>query len=253
MYAAERHEAIVATARVNGRVEVGALAEELGVTVETVRRDLTALERLGVIRRVHGGALLVERLTIEPSLQTRQSQQSEQKARIAMRAIQEIPHGASVLLDSGTTAVAIAERLPADMELTVVTNSVSVAAGLAERDGIELMMLGGRIRNRTGAAVGTWTIDALKDVCTDVAFLGTNGFSVDRGFTTPDQAESVSKSAMVAAARRVIVAADATKAGRVHLHRFASVEEVAMLITDAALDDDTAEDFDERGVEVVRT
>ena len=78
MYAAERHEAIVATARVNGRVEVVALAEELGVTVETVRRDLTALERLGVIRRVHGGALLVERLTIEPSLQTRQSQQSEQ-------------------------------------------------------------------------------------------------------------------------------------------------------------------------------
>ena len=87
------------------------------------------------------------------------------------------------------------------------------------------MMLGGRIRNRTGAAVGTWTIDALKDVCTDIAFLGTNGFSVDRGFTTPDQAESVSKSAMVAAARRVIVAADATKAGRVDLHRFASVEE----------------------------
>lgn len=252
MYAAERHEAILARARANGRVEVGALAEELGVTVETVRRDLTALERLGVVRRVHGGALPVERLTLEPTLATRETQQSEQKHRIAQRAIEEIPQGASVLLDSGTTTVAIAGLLPVDKELTVVTNSITIASTLADRAGIELMMLGGRIRYRTGAAVGTWATTALKDVYTDVAFLGTNGFSVERGFTTPDQAEAVAKSAMTTASRRVIMVADATKAGQVHLHRFATIEQVAMLLTDASLDDDTVEDFDAAGVEVVR-
>lgn len=252
MYAAERHEAILVRARSQGRVEVGALAEELGVTVETVRRDLTALERLGAVRRVHGGALPVERLTLEPTLATREAQQSEQKKRIAERAVQEIPHGASVLLDSGTTTVAVASLLPPDKELTVVTNSIAIAASLADRSGIELMMLGGRIRYRTGAAVGTWTTNALREVYTDVAFLGTNGFSVDRGFTTPDQAEAVAKRAMVGAARRVIMLSDATKAGQVHLHRFANTDEAAMLITDAALDDDTAEDFDAAGVEVVR-
>lgn len=252
MYAAERHEAILERARAQGRVEVGTLSEALGVTVETVRRDLTALERFGVVRRVHGGAIPVERLTLEPTLATKESQRSEQKQRIATRAIEEIPEGGSILLDSGTSTLAIAALLPYDKSLSVVTNSFAVAARLADRDGIELMMLGGRIRTRTGAAVGQWTTDALRDMYVDVAFLGTNGFSVERGFTTPDQAESETKSAMVGAARRVIVVADAWKAGQVHLHRFAETEEVAMLVTDASLDDETTEDFDDAGVEVVR-
>lgn len=252
MYAAERHEAILERARAQGRVEVGALAEELAVTVETVRRDLTALERLGVVRRVHGGALPVERLTLEPALAARESHQSEQKLRIAERAVLEIPDGGSILLDSGTTTGAIARLLPRDQRVTVVTNSVAVASRLADLPGIEFMMLGGRVRSLTGAAVGQWTTDALKDMSIDVAFIGTNGFSVDRGFTTPDQAESDAKRAMVTAARRVIVVSDATKAGQVHLHRFADTSEVAMLVTDTGLDDDTTEDFDSAGVEVAR-
>ena len=253
MYAAERHETILERARAQGRVEVGALAESLGVTVETVRRDLTALERFGVVRRVHGGAIPVERLTLEPTLATREAQRSEQKQSIAERAVQEIPDGASILLDSGTTTLAIATMLPQDKSFTVVTNSVAVATRLADRPGIELMLLGGRIRSRTGAAVGRWLLSALSDMYVDVAFLGTNGFSVARGFTTPDQAESTAKHAMVAASRRVIVVADAWKAGQVHLHRFADTDEVAMLVTDASLDDETTEDFDAAGVEVVRT
>ncbi len=253
MYAAERHESILERARAQGRVDVGGLAESLGVTVETVRRDLTALERLGVVRRVHGGAIPVERLTLEPTLATKVSQRSEQKRRIAARAVEEIPDGGSILLDSGTTTLAIADFLPSDKALTVVTNSFAVATQLADTEGIELMMLGGLIRTRTGAAVGQWTIEALKDMHVDVAFLGTNGFSVARGFTTPDQAEAATKRAMVGASRRVVVVADARKAGQVHLHRFADTEEVAMLLTDSSLDDETAEDFDAAGVEVVRT
>lgn len=231
---------------------MGALADELAVTVETVRRDLTALERLGVVRRVHGGALPVERLTLEPTLAARETQRAEQKQRIAERAVAEIPEGGSILLDSGTTTFAIAGLLPRDKRFTVVTNSIAIASRLSDVPGIEFMMLGGRVRSRTGAAVGQWTLDALKTMSIDVAFIGTNGFSVERGFTTPDQSESAAKRAMVTAARRIIVVADSTKAGQVHLHRFADAHEVAMLVTDTDLDDDTTEDFDAAGVEVVR-
>lgn len=252
MYAAERQQAILERAREAGRVEVVALSEALGVTVETVRRDLTALERLGVVRRVHGGALPVERLTLEQPLADRQDQATAQKRTIAERAVAQIPHGGSVLLDSGTTTLAIARALPADMAATVVTNSFAIAAAVADRPSIDLVLLGGRVRHRTGAAVGGMMIDALAGMCADVAFMGTNGFSVEHGFTTPDQAESDAKRAMVGAARRAIVVSDSTKAGHVHLHRFARVADVAMLLTDPGLDADTADELEALGVEVSR-
>jgi DeoR family fructose operon transcriptional repressor len=252
MYAPERHHEILSLARQRGRVDVGSLAEKLGVTVETVRRDLTALERLGEIRRVHGGALPVECLPLEPSLAIRESKAMAEKRRIAERAIEEIPQGATVLLDSGSTALAIADALPAELSATIITNSVSAAAKLAGREGLEIMILGGRVRHRTGAAVGEWLAQAVQGLVVDVALLGTNGFSLERGFTTPDQAEASAKRAMVEAGRRVVIVSDSSKAGRVHLHRFAAPGEVAMLITDSNLDDDTVADFDDAGVEVVR-
>jgi len=253
MYAQERQQSILATARSRGRVEVGSLADELGVTVETVRRDLTALERLGVLRRVHGGALPVERLGLEPTLETRQAQHADSKRRIGIRAVQELSDGDTVLLDAGTTTLAVAQALPVDMRLTVITNSVDIAARLADRDRTELMMLGGRVRRRTGAAVGEWLAHSLTDVTVDVAFVGTNGFTVEQGLTTPDQAEAAAKRAMATAARRLVCVSDSSKAGQVHLHRFAATADVALLISDDTLDDDTAQDFEDLGVEVART
>lgn len=114
-------------------------------------------------------------------------------------------------------------------------------------------MLGGRVRERTGAAVGDWVASALKDICVDVAFLGTNGFSVARGLTTPDQIEAAAKRAMAKAARRTVVVTDSTKAGVDHFHRFARFKDVALLITDSELDDETADQLDEAGTDVVRT
>lgn len=253
MYAQERQQSILSTARSRGRVEVGSLADELGVTVETVRRDLTALERLGVLRRVHGGALPVERLGLEPNLEARQAQHADSKRRIGTRAVQEINDGDTVLLDSGTTTLAIAQALPVDMRLTVITNSVAIAARLADRDRTELMMLGGRVRRRTGAAVGEWLTHSLTDVTVDVAFVGTNGFTVEHGLTTPDQAEAAAKRSMAAAARRLVCVSDSSKAGQVHLHRFAATADMALLISDDTLDDDTVQDFEDVGVEVART
>ncbi|MBK8468599.1 MAG: DeoR/GlpR family DNA-binding transcription regulator [Candidatus Phosphoribacter sp.] len=252
MYAPERQQAILVAARAHGRVEVTALAESLRVTPETVRRDLTALERLGVVRRVHGGALPVERLGVEPTLATRREHFAAEKGRVAARAIEELPEEGTVLLDAGTTTQAIAELFPRDRELTVVTNSIAIASILHGHPEIDLYVLGGRIRPRTGAAVGTWATSALADVTVDVAFLGTNGFSVRRGMTTPDQAEAMAKRAMVAASRRCVVVADSSKAELVHFHRFALLDDVALLITDRLLDEETADRLEAEGLDTIR-
>lgn len=251
MYAAERQQRIIAEARRVGRVEVNALADSLGVTTETVRRDLTALERRGSLRRVHGGAIPVERLEVEPTLATRTGRLSEVKRRIAARALDELPTGGSIILDSGSTTAAVAELLPPDLDLTVLTNSLAAATVLATHPGITLYLLGGRVRGATGAAVGDWATGALGGVTVDVALLGTNGLSVTRGLTTPDQSESLVKRAMVTAARKCVLLTDSSKAGDDHLHRFAQVADIDVIITDTGLDDDVAAELRAAGPEVV--
>lgn len=252
MYAPERQQRILEVARAQGRVEVLALSTDLGVTTETVRRDLTALERRGAVRRVHGGALPVERLEVEPPLATRTSRNAEAKRRIAARALDEVPTEGTVLLDGGTTTRALAELLPDRSGLTVVTNSIDTAAVLQSHEHTDLYVLGGRVRGRTGATVGDWLVSALADVCVDVALIGANGYSPSRGMTTPDQAEAVAKRTMVRAARRTVVLADSTKAGDDHFHRFADTESVDLLVTDTDLDDDTAAELAAEGMAVVR-
>ncbi len=252
MYAPERQQRIMDEARRAGRVEVGVLAELLGVAAETVRRDLTVLERRGTLRRVHGGAIPVERLELEPTLAARTTRLTAQKRAIAARALEELPREGTVLLDSGSTTQAIAELLPPDVDLTVVTNSFTIAEVLVDRPGVRLYLVGGRVRGRTGAAVGDWATSALAGVFVDVAFIGTNGLSVERGLTTPDQAEAMVKQAMVASARRPIVVTDSTKVGAAHLHRFATLDDIDLLITDAGLDDETTHELEQAGPEVFR-
>lgn len=251
MYAPERHLQILETARAQGRVEVAGLARALSVTPETVRRDLTALERRGVLRRVHGGAIPVERLGIEPGVADRESHSAGEKERIARAALDELPDGGSIILDAGTTTVRLAELLPHDRELTVVTHSIPVASVLISRPNVSLHLLGGVVRNRTLAAVGEWTRAQIAEVFADVAFMGTNGISVERGLTTPDIAEAIVKRALIAAARRTVVLADHSKFGREDFARVAPLSSIDTVITDTGLDDELAEDLETAGPRVV--
>ncbi len=251
MYAAERQQRILAEARRAGRVEVSALAGELCVTPETVRRDLTALERRGGLRRVHGGAIPVERLEIEPTLATRQARLTEEKRRIALRAIAELPTDGTIILDAGSTTLAVAELISHRSDLVVITNSLAAAGLLSSHPRVSLYLIGGRIRGVTGAAVGDWAVTALRGITVDVAVMGTNGYSAARGLTTPDQSEALVKRAMVQAARRAIVVSDSTKSGDDHLHRFADLADIDLLITDTDLDVDVAAEIMTHGPEVV--
>lgn len=251
MYAEERQQHILDRARTAGRVDVNSLAEVLDVTPETVRRDLTILERHGVLRRVHGGAIPVERLGFEAGIEARIERYLAEKERIAKAALSHLPDEGTILLDAGTTTLRLAELLPRDHELTIVTNSLGIAATVAQRPNLSLYLLGGRVRGRTLAAVGTWVTDALREVFVDVAFIGTNGLSVERGLTTPDQSESAAKHAMIRSARRSVVLTDHTKIGVDHFARFADLSDIAAVITDNGLDPETAAEIEAMGPEVV--
>src|SRR6266851_6855937 len=170
LYAEERLEYMLQRARRDGRVDVAALADGLNVTAETIRRDLTALERQGLLRRVHGGAIPVERLRFERSLDVRDALMQSEKERIAKAALDELPEQGTILLDAGTTTARLAEILPAEREFTVVTNSLPIAMTLAAQPNNTVLMVGGRVRGRTLAAVDDWATRVLADTCVDVAF-----------------------------------------------------------------------------------
>jgi DeoR family fructose operon transcriptional repressor len=252
VYAPERHQQILARARADGRVDVASLARDLDVTAETVRRDLGVLERHGLLRRVHGGAIPVERLTIERTLTDREGLLSAEKERIAKVALDEVPDGGSVVLDAGTTTLRLAEQLPTDRELTVVTHALPVASALAARPGVTLHLIGGTVRGRTLAAVGTWALRAVADIHVDVAFVGTNGLTVEQGLTTPDLAEAAVKRALIGAAGRVVVLADHTKIGRADFAQVAPLSQVDTVITDSAVEPELADEVEAAGPTVVR-
>lgn len=252
MYAEERQQEILRLARADGRVDVVALADGLNVTAETIRRDLTVLERAGVLRRVHGGAIPVDRIGFEPALATRDAVLISEKERIAKAAVAEVPEDGAIILDAGSTTARLAQLLPVDRELTVVVNSPVLGATLGLKPNLTVLLLGGRVRGKTLATVDDWALRPLSEMYVDVAFMGTNGCSVERGLTTPDPAEAAVKRAMIASARRVVLLADHTKIGNDYLARFGGVADLDLLITDSGIDHELVGEIEGAGVRVVK-
>ncbi|MBY4572268.1 D-beta-D-heptose 1-phosphate adenosyltransferase [Gordonia paraffinivorans] len=254
MYAEERQQAIADEVRVAGRASVAELAAKFDVTSETVRRDLAVLEKAGHVQRVHGGAVRPEvmRVVAELGVAERETAQTEEKAAIGRAAMSFLPpDGGSVLFDAGTTTYRAAEALPRDRTLTLITNSLPIAGLLAARHVDGLHALGGRVRGLTQATVGAQTVAALSRMRITTAFVGTNGLTEAHGLSTPDPDEAAVKSAMVAAAQRVIVLADSSKMGREELSGFATVDDIDVLVTDSGIDPQFSAALSARGVEVV--
>lgn len=246
-----RQRRIVEFARTRGRVEVLALAEELNVASETIRRDLKVLAGRRMLKRVHGGAIPLETAAFESTVEYRSQVDLAQKHRIAAAAA-DLLHGAeTVYLDEGFTPRLIAERL-ADQELTVVTSSLLAAEALAHSETVTVMLLGGRMRGRTLATVDNWAVERLRSLVIDVAYLGTNGITPERGLTTPDPAvAAVKQTAVFVATRRILVAAD-SKFGETSFCRFAEVSDFETIVTGTELPAAAAARYEALGPSVVR-
>src|SRR6478609_8685679 len=253
MYAEERQQAMAQLVTERGRVSVNEIADQFDVTTETVRRDLSVLERIGLLRRVHGGAVPATALAVmEAGLGERDQANTSEKERIARAALDQLPAAnGTVLLDAGSTTSRLASLLPRDLRLTVVTHAVPVAARLAGSAQVDLHLLPGRVRPTTQAAVGADTVAALGQLRADVAFLGTNGLTVDHGLSTPDREEAATKRAMVASARRVVCLVDSSKLGVEASVRFAALSEIDVVVTDDGIATADRRAIERAGVEVV--
>ncbi len=254
MYAEERQRTIVSLALRNDRVAVTELAHRFDVTTETIRRDLDVLDRRGVLRRVHGGAVPAENVRlVESAVAEREPAFTVQKSRIANAALQFVPsgRGSTVLLDSGTTVARLAGALSGAQLPTMVTNSVPIASQLALLQSGPVHLLGGRVRGVTQATVGGETVEALARLHCDVAFLGTNGISFTHGLTTPNPDEAAVKRAMVRSAARRVVLADSSKVGATLLVSFATLSQVDVLVTDSGLPEADRQQLVDAGLEVV--
>lgn len=211
MLAEQRMEAILAELEQRRAVSVGQLCEVTGASEATIRRDLTVLARQGKLNKVHGGAVLAgeEFRGEELDMETKQQLNMEEKRRIARYAAGLITDDDVVYLDAGSTVMLMADHIQAQRAL-FVTNSIECAARLTRR-GLRVYVLGGMLKPGTVALVGTETLNSLRRYNFTKAFLGVNGITVSRGFTTPDPEEAAVKAAAAERARESYVLADESK------------------------------------------
>jgi DeoR family fructose operon transcriptional repressor len=178
---------------------------------------------------------------------------STEKDRIAKAALAEVPDEGAILLDAGSTISRLAMALPADRELTIVTNSIALAQNLCEQPNFTVMVLGGRVRSRSLSVVDSWVLRTLADIYVDVAFIATDGVSADHGLTVTDAAAAMVKRAAVAAARRTVLLAEHTKIGKNHLAKFADLGDIDTFITDTGIDPLQAQQIASTGSRLVTT
>ncbi len=227
-----RHAEILAIARESGRVTVEDLAAHFGVTLQTIRRDLADLCDAGRLERVHGGAVLPSGVT-NIGYEDRRNLNAQAKERIAARVARDIPRGASLFLNIGTTTEAVARALRGHRDLMVVTNNLNVANILAANDGIEVIVAGGVLRRADAGLVGDIALDMLRHFKVDIAVIGTSALDEDGDLLDFDVREVRISQAIIKQARQAWLAADCSKFTRSAPVRIASLADVDRFITDA--------------------
>ena len=235
LYTEQRRRDILRIIRQDGMANVNMLAERFGVSGTTIRLDLTALERTGTIVRTHGGAVLSEDILPEPLISERVHDQ--EKARIAERAVAHIEDNDVLLIDTGTTMIALARALTQSKltGLTVYSNDLEVLRILEEKEGWTLFMLGGKLRNGFHYTFSHQMIQALQELHFKKLFLATSALSLQEGLTTANPDLALLKEAMIRSSERVFLLADASKLHRIDLQRFATLDDVDILITDKGI------------------
>ncbi len=234
--------------RLNAGQQVVAIevAREFGVSVDTIRRDILALEACGKAHRVRGGAIPVAPPALP--LHERLEGANHVKAEMIGTALDEIGPAPTILVDGGTTTLCILEHLPVQKDRLVITPSPWVAIA-CQKKGIEVFLLGGRLRPQGGIATGDSSLDQIGKVAVDIALLGACGVEADFGLSSDDHDEAMMKRAMQAAAKRTIVVTQSDKIGRKARHHTLTLPEIDTLITDAAPGETAA--FVEAGTTVV--
>lgn len=237
MLPAERHKEIMIILQRDGKILVDEVAENLGVSPMTIRRDLQQLEKESLLSRTHGGAVIGGKLTQEIPYSQKTEENTIPKERIALEAINLIEDGYTIILDAGTTTMAIAKKLTKFNNLKVMTNDLMIAFFLSQQ-GIDVYSSGGEIQKDTGACFGARAQNFFSEVCADIVFIGTSAVHGDAGITTPSIDKAELKKIMLAAGEKKVLVADSSKFGKKSFAKVAKLHDLDWIITDSDIPDD---------------
>jgi DeoR/GlpR family transcriptional regulator of sugar metabolism len=251
MLTAERRQVILERLRREGRVVAAELGQSLGVSHDTVRRDLQDLAEAGLLQRVHGGAL--PPVTLAATFSARQREAPTAKLAIARAAAKLVRSGQVLILDAGTTNERLAYELPGELEATIFTNAPPVAIALASHPGVDVHLLGGRLNKAGLAAFGSATVEAVRRVRVDICFLGICSIHPDVGISGDDSEEAHVKRAMIQSAAEVIGLATADKLGTSSPFVVAPISELTHLIIDRAVATEAVAPYEAAGITVIRS
>lgn len=247
----QRREAILQILARQGSVQVTDMVEQFGVSAVTIRSDLTALESQGLVTRSHGGALLARTPPPEHSIRQKDAINHEQKERIGALAARLVQPGDNIVIDSGTTTISLARHLRDAEHVTVATNGLNIAWELQDAPGVDLILTGGLLHKKSLSIQGSQAEACLQAYSFDKLFLGVDGFDLQFGVTTHHEAEASLNHKMVERSRKVIVLTDASKFGRVSLHRIVQLDRVDTVITDASISAEYREGLQKLGIELL--
>lgn len=247
----QRQDHILELVEQQGFISIDELVEALQVTPQTIRRDLNQMAERNIISRHHGGAGPLESSTENTSYSTRVRYGSKAKERIATRLVQDIPDGASIFINIGTTTEAVARALLQRKNLSVITNNLHVAATLSQRDDYRIIVAGGEVRARDGGIIGEATVDLIRQFQTDYAIIGVSGIQEDGTLLDFDYREVRVSQAIIENARKVILCADLSKFGRNAMVRLGEVADIDALYTDTLPPVEFVELLENNGVDLV--
>ncbi|WP_022834801.1 DeoR/GlpR family DNA-binding transcription regulator [Salisaeta longa] len=247
---AERHDFILKRLKNEGYVKVAALSEALHVSKVTIRKDLRELEDQNLLHRTYGGANLRAPYVGERPLGEKATEFADEKARIGETAAALVSARDSIIIGSGTTTLQVARHLPETNELTVITNAMNVARLIAQRKGIEILMLGGIVRHNAESTVGRHAEEMLTGYTCDTMFMGVDGFDVEYGLTTTNALEASLNQAMMHTAQRTVVVTDASKFGRRGFRRICGLNHIHRVITDDAVEPRVVDALEGQGITV---
>ncbi|MFG3343595.1 DeoR/GlpR family DNA-binding transcription regulator [Streptomyces sp. NPDC048018] len=249
MLAAERRDHLLRLLADKGKIVAKDVAVELGISEDSVRRDLRDLAAEGLCQRVYGGALPVSPAVV--AYDARRTVAPDGKRKVASAAAGLVRPGGALILDGGTTALAVARALPKDLACTVITHSPTIAAALLGHPRAELFLLGGRVFKHSAVTCGAAAVEAAQNVSADLCLLGVTGVHPEAGLTTGDAEEAAMKRALSARAADTYILASSEKIGTASRYRVLPWEKVTGLITDADPHDAVVQQLTALGVAVL--